>query len=242
MYHRHQTTTNHPTCVMLSIAVILVLSYLVGSIPGSVWVGKWLYGIDIRHHGSGNAGATNAFRVLGWKAGVLATVVDLGKGLFAAGVVATIRVDGLPSGIDFWQVETFVRLLAGLAAIIGHMYPIWAGFKGGKGVNTAAGVLFALSPVTMLITLGVFAIVLITSRYVSLASLMATITFPLTVAIRKYVFHVDSLDGSLLIFSLFMALVIIYAHRSNIQRLLNGTENRIQRFRLARGMRGRGEL
>ena len=227
---------------MLSLVVILVLSYLVGSIPGSVWVGKWLYGLDIREHGSGNAGATNAFRVLGWKAGMLATVVDLGKGLFAAGVIATIRLDGLPSGLEFWQVETFVRLMAGFAAIIGHMFPIWAGFKGGKGVNTAAGVLFALSPVTMLIVLGVFAIVLFTSRYVSLASLLATVAFPATVAIRKYVFHVDSLDGSLLIISIVMMLAIMYAHRANIKRLFNGTESRIRTFRPARGMRGRGEL
>jgi glycerol-3-phosphate acyltransferase PlsY len=227
---------------MLSLLVILVLSYLVGSIPGSVWVGKWLYGLDIREHGSGNAGATNAFRVLGWKAGVLATIVDLGKGLLAAGVIATIRLDNLPSGLEFWQVETFVRLLAGMAAIVGHMFPIWAGFKGGKGVNTAAGVLFALSPTTMLIVLGVFAIVLLTSRYVSLASLLATIAFPATVAIRKYIFHVDSIDGSLLIISIVMMLVIVYAHRENIKRLLNGTENRIRTFRLARGMRGRGEL
>ncbi|QXD15343.1 glycerol-3-phosphate 1-O-acyltransferase PlsY [Rhodocaloribacter litoris] len=227
---------------MLSIAVIVVLSYLAGSIPGSVWVGKWLYGIDIRHYGSGNAGATNVFRVLGWKAGVLATVVDLGKGLLAAGVIATIRLDDLPSGLAFWHVETFVRMLAGLAAIVGHMFPVWAGFKGGKGVNTAAGVLFALSPVTMLITLGVFALVLLTSRYVSLASLTATIAFPSAVAIRKYLFHVDSLDGSLLIISILMALGIIYAHRANIRRLLNGTENRVRTFRPARGMRGRGEL
>ncbi len=227
---------------MLSLVVILVLSYLVGSIPGSVWVGKWLYGLDIREHGSGNAGATNAFRVLGWKAGMLATVVDLGKGLFAAGVIATIRLDGLPSGLEFWQVETFVRLMAGFAAIVGHMFPIWAGFKGGKGVNTAAGVLFALSPVTMLIVLGVFAVVLFTSRYVSLASLLATVAFPATVAIRKYVFHVDSLDGSLLIISIVMMLAIMYAHRANIKRLFNGTESRIRTFRPARGMRGRGEL
>ncbi|WP_456427925.1 glycerol-3-phosphate 1-O-acyltransferase PlsY [Rhodocaloribacter sp.] len=227
---------------MLSLVVILVLSYLVGSIPGSVWVGKWLYGLDIREHGSGNAGATNAFRVLGWKAGMLATVVDLGKGLFAAGVIATIRLDGLPSGLEFWQIETFVRLMAGFAAIIGHMFPIWAGFKGGKGVNTAAGVLFALSPITMLIVLGVFALVLFTSRYVSLASLLATAAFPATVAIRKYVFHVDSLDGSLLIISIVMMLAIVYAHRANIKRLFNGTESRIRTFRLARGMRGRGEL
>lgn len=227
---------------MLSLIVILVLSYLVGSIPGSVWVGKLLYGIDLRKHGSGNAGATNAFRVMGWKAGVLATVVDLGKGLLAAGVIATIRLDNLPSGLDFWHIETMVRLVAGVAAVVGHMFPVWAKFKGGKGVNTAAGVLFALTPITMFITLGVFAIVLLSSRYVSLASLMAVVAFPSTVAIRKYIFGIDALDTSLLVISCVMAVGIIYMHRANIKRLLSGTESRIRTFRPARGMHGRGEL
>jgi glycerol-3-phosphate acyltransferase PlsY len=227
---------------MLSLLVILMLSYLAGSIPGSVWVGKLLYGIDLRQHGSGNAGATNAFRVMGWKAGMLATIVDLGKGLLAAGVIATIRLDNLPSGIDFWHIETMVRLLAGVAAIVGHMFPVWARFKGGKGVNTAAGVLFALTPITMFITLGVFAIVLLSSRYVSLASLSAAIAFPSTVAIRKYIFGIDALDPSLLIISCLMAVGIIYMHRANIKRLLTGTESRIRTFRPAKGMRGRGEL
>ena len=227
---------------MLSLVVILFLSYLAGSIPGSVWVGKLLYGTDIRMHGSGNAGATNVFRVLGWKAGVLATLVDLGKGLLAAGVIASIRLDTLPSGIEVWQIETVVRLLAGIAAVLGHMYPIWARFRGGKGVNTSAGVLFALTPISMWITLGVFVVVLLTSRYVSLASLSAVVAFPSVIAIRRYVFGIEALDPSLLIFSIFMALGIIFAHRANINRLLKGTESRIRTFRPARGMRGRGEL
>ena len=227
---------------MLSLVVILFLSYLAGSIPGSVWVGKLLYGTDIRMHGSGNAGATNVFRVLGWKAGVLATLVDLGKGLLAAGVIASIRLDTLPSGVEVWQIETVVRLLAGIAAVLGHMYPIWARFKGGKGVNTSAGVLFALTPISMWITLGVFVVVLLSSRYVSLASLSAVVAFPSVIAIRRYVFGIEALDPSLLIFSIFMALGIIFAHRANINRLLKGTESRIRTFRPARGMRGRGEL
>ena len=227
---------------MLSLAVILVLCYCAGSIPGSVWVGQWLYGIDVRNYGSGNAGATNVFRVLGWKAGLLATVVDLGKGLLAAGVIATIRLDDLPSGLEFWHIETFVRLLAGIAAVVGHMFPIWAKFKGGKGVNTAAGVLFALTPITMWIVLGVFFAVLFSSRYVSLASMSAAISFPTAVAVRKYIFHTDALDTSILVFGIIMALGIVFAHRANIKRLLNGTESRIRRFRLANGMRGRGEL
>ncbi|SRR5690606_8831553 len=227
---------------MLSLVVILILSYLVGSIPGSVWIGQLLYGVDVRRYGSGNAGATNVFRVLGWKAGMLATIVDLGKGLLAAGVIASIRLDSLPSGIDVWQMETVVRLMAGMAAVAGHMYPLWAGFKGGKGVNTSAGVLFALTPITMWITLGVFVIVLLSSRYVSLASLSAVVAFPSAIAIRRYVFGIESLDPSLLIFSIIMATSIIIAHRSNIQRLLHGTESRLRSFRPARGLRGKGEI
>lgn len=227
---------------MASIAVILLLSYLAGSIPGSVWMGQLLHGVDVRKHGSLNAGATNVFRVLGWKAGVLSTIVDLGKGLLAAGVIASIRIDELPSGFAFWQVESVVRLLAGIAAIVGHMLPIWARFRGGKGVNTAAGVLFAITPKTMWIVIGVFALVLFSSRYVSLASIVAAIMFPATIAIRMFVFNIEALDRSLLLFGSIFALAILYAHRSNIQRLIAGTENKVQNFRLAHGMRGRGEL
>jgi glycerol-3-phosphate acyltransferase PlsY len=216
---------------MLSITAILLLSYLAGSIPASVWIGKTFYGVDIRKYGSGNAGATNVFRVLGWKAGVLTTLVDAGKGVLAAGLIASIRVDDLPSGFVAWEVETVVRLLAGIAAVVGHMYPVWAGFRGGKGVNTSAGALVAITPVTVLIVVLVFAVVLLNSRYVSLASIMAAVSFPTTVAVRRYVFGIESLDPSLLIFGAVLALGIVVAHRGNIRRLLRGQEKRIRSFR-----------
>lgn len=229
---------------MLSVAVIMLISYLLGSIPGSLWTGKYVYGVDLRNYGSGNAGATNAFRVLGWKAGVISTVVDLGKGLLAAGVVAPLlRIDPIPMwGLVPWQAATVVCLVAGVVAIIGHMFPIWANFQGGKGMNTAAGVLFALTPITTAITLGVFFLVLISFRYVSLASMTAAIAFPSTVAIRRYLFDIESLDPSLLVFGAVMAAGIIVAHRSNIKRLLQGNENRVSSFSPAKGMLGRGEL
>ena len=116
---------------MGTIAVIVVLSYLAGSIPGSLWIGKALYGIDVRKHGSGNMGATNSFRVLGWKAGVLATLVDVGKGLLAAGVIATIRL-GPEIELPFWTPSVFYQMLAGASAVAGHMYPVFAGFRGGR--------------------------------------------------------------------------------------------------------------
>jgi len=227
---------------MISIILILILSYLAGSIPGSIWIGQFLYGVDVRRHGSRNAGATNVFRVLGWKAGVLSTTVDVGKGLLAAGVIATIRIDGLPVEPAFLQVESVICLLAGISAIVGHMFPIWARFQGGKGVNTAAGILFAITPKTMWIVIGVFALVLFISRYVSLASMIAAVMFPATVAIRMFIFDIEALDRSLILFGSIFALAILYAHRSNIQRLVAGTENQIRHFRLAHGMRGRGEL
>ncbi|MFT5143157.1 MAG: glycerol-3-phosphate acyltransferase PlsY [Rhodothermales bacterium] len=227
---------------MLSVATIIVLSYLVGSIPGSLSVSKLFYGIELREHGSGNAGATNTFRVLGWKAGVAATIIDVGKGFLAAGLIATIRFDVIPPGLGFWQVDTVIRLIAGLAAVTGHMYPVWAGFRGGKGANTSAGVLFALSPVSMSIALVIFALVLFTSRYASLASLAATASFPASIAIRKYALGIETLDASLLFLSLLMAAAIFYAHRANIVRLRTGTESRINSFKPANGMQGKGEL
>lgn len=228
---------------MQSLLAIVVLSYLVGAIPGSLWTGKLLYGIDLRKYGSGNAGATNAFRVLGWKAGVIATIVDLGKGLLAAGVIAFLRIDPIPTlGFSAWETQTVVCLLAGVVAVVGHMFPVWARFEGGKGMNTSAGVLLAITPITTLIAIGIFAVVLVAFRYVSLASIIAAIAFPSAVAVRRYLFDIEALDPSLLIFSALLAIGVIIAHRSNIKRLLKGTENRVRSFRLARGMRGRGEL
>jgi glycerol-3-phosphate acyltransferase PlsY len=229
---------------MLSLVTVLVLSYIVGSIPGSLWSSKLLYGVDVREHGSGNAGATNTFRVVGWQAGVVATIVDMGKGAVAAGL--------LPLWTPFGAFPTFglsapeeasviVALLCGLAAVTGHMFPVFAGFNGGKGVNTAAGILLALTPLSTLLTMVVFVVTLLTSRYVSLGSILASIAFPTIVAARKYVFGAD-LSVSLLVFGVVIALAIIVAHQSNIKRLLAGNENRVSSFKPAEGMRGRGEI
>lgn len=228
---------------MLSLIVILLASYFLGSIPGALWSSKALHGVDIRNYGSHNCGATNAFRVVGWQAGALATVVDFGKGFLSAGVVASvIRIDPLPAlGIFGWNPEVVIGLLAGLFAVLGHMYPIFARFEGGKGVNTAAGMLFALTPITMALTLAVFAVVLFSWRYVSLASITSAVAFPTLVALRRYAFGAD-LDPSLLVFGGLLAFSIVVAHRSNIQRLLNGTESQISSFEPAQGMLGRGEL
>ena len=228
---------------MWSLVIILLISYFLGSIPGALWSSKVLHGVDIRNYGSHNPGATNAFRVVGWQAGVLASVVDFGKGFLAAGVVASqIRIDPMLNLSVFgWETATLVGLLAGVVAVLGHMFPVFANFEGGKGVNTAAGMLCALTPITIGITLAVFAVVLISSRYVSFASLTAAVAFPTLVAIRRYLFGA-ALDPSLLVFGILLALAIIAAHQSNIRRLLNGTESQISSFEPAQGMLGRGEL
>ncbi|NTV92673.1 MAG: glycerol-3-phosphate acyltransferase [Chlorobiaceae bacterium] len=230
---------------MLTLIAILGISYLVGSIPTGIMAGKMLKGIDIRQFGSGNAGGTNAFRVLGWKAGLAVTLLDILKGIVAAvSVVAFFRHHPVGAFPDINEVA--LRLLAGMSAVIGHVFTVFAGFKGGKGVSTAAGMLIGIAPVSMLIVIGIFLLTVYVSRYVSVASILAAIAFPLIIAIRKYIFELgggldyyvklfgerfsfhDSLDYHLMIFGLIVALAILYTHRANIRRLLSGTENRVK--------------
>jgi glycerol-3-phosphate acyltransferase PlsY len=230
---------------MLTLAIILVLSYLAGSIPASVWTGKLMYGLDVREHGSGNAGATNAFRVLGFKAGVISLLVDMGKGALAAGLIAQIRLGmDWPAGLSGLEtldaLPTLVPLLAGLAAMVGHLFPIFAGFKGGKGAATAAGLLFAVAPLNMLIVFAVFVLILLATRYVSLASVTAAALFPALVTVRLFALGDERMDAVLLGFTLVMASGIIYAHRGSIRRLRRGEEAKIRSFRPGSGMRGEG--
>lgn len=225
---------------MLTLLAILAVSYLVGSIPTSIIAGRMLKGIDIRQFGSGNAGGTNAFRVLGWKTGLTVTLIDIAKGVVAAvTIVAFFRSHPIGSYPEINEVA--LRLLAGMSAVIGHVFTIFAGFKGGKGVSTAAGMLIGIAPVSMLMVIGIFLLTIWVSRYVSVASMLAAIAFPLIIAVRKYVFELgsgldyyfgsfsfhDSLDYHLIIFGLLVAAAILFTHRANIKRLLSGTENRV---------------
>ena len=211
---------------MLTLLIIIALSYLIGSIPGSLWVGK-LYGVDLRQHGSGNPGATNAYRILGWKAGLLATIVDMGKGFVAAAFVAQLRLGDLPAMLDGFDESIVIGFIAGVAAVLGHMFPIFARFKGGKGVNTAAGVLLALTPINMLISFATFCIVLWLSRYVSLSSMIAAVMYPVSLIIQKYFLGDAGVANSMIIFGVILASAIVIAHHSNIRRLLAGAENKI---------------
>lgn len=231
---------------MLTLLVILAVSYLIGSIPTSIIAGKLLKGIDIRDFGSGNAGGTNAFRVLGWKTGLAVTILDIVKGAIAA-ISVVVFFETYPLLGPLPDINPIaLRLIAGLSAVFGHVFTVFAGFKGGKGVSTAAGMMFGIAPITTLIVLGIFLLVVFISRYVSVASMLAAIAFPMIIAIRKYLFDLgsfknyyfdlfntsiyirDSLDYHLLIFGLIVALAIVYTHRENIRRLLSGNENRVK--------------
>ena len=221
---------------MIPIAVITILSYLVGSIPTSIIVARNRRGIDIRQHGSGNAGGTNVFRVLGWKAGLFVIVADMAKGLFATMVIARLMYGPIPfANKTPFDDFTVVQIIAGCAAILGHIWTLFAGFKGGKGIATAGGMLLGISPVEVAVSLGVFLIVLLLSQYVSLGSLSAAVSFPLTMFLRENLFMVE-INGyhTLIYFSIAISLLVFFTHRANIKRLLAGTENRIARIRLFR--------
>jgi acyl phosphate:glycerol-3-phosphate acyltransferase len=218
---------------MLSIGVIAILSYLIGSFPTAIVVARQMRGIDIRQHGSGNAGGTNVFRVLGWKAGVFVILMDMAKGLLATIVIARLMYGPIPfENRTPFDDFTVVQIIAGCAAILGHIWTLFAGFKGGKGIATAGGMLIGIAPVEVAVSAGVFAVVFLIWHYVSLGSLSAAIAFPLTMFFRENIFMVN-IEGyhTLIFFAIGISLLIVFTHRSNIRRLLAGTENRITSLR-----------
>lgn len=199
---------------VIYILLEILLAYLLGSIPSAVWIGKLLYGIDVRQHGSGNAGATNVIRVLGYKAGIPVMLIDVFKGWLAVQIAIWLPVPGLDS-----EIMIYVRIIMALAAVLGHVFPVYAGFKGGKGVGTIAGVGISLFPLAILIVLLVFIIVFASTHYVSLSSIIASLAFPLVVYFIIGVRHPGLLGLSLLV-----AVFIPATHRKNIRRLFNGEE------------------
>ena len=214
---------------MYLLATIVILSYLIGSIPTSIIVSKAVKGIDIREHGSGNAGGTNVMRVLGWKHGLLVIFLDAFKGVLAVVVVARLHYGSMPfENVTPFDDFTLVQIIAGVSAVIGHIWTIFAGFKGGKGIATALGVLTMIVTVDMLIGVGVFVLVVTISRYVSLGSILAAVTVPLALVVRENIFNVN-IQGynTLLPFVIFLALLVIFTHRKNVIRLLNGNENKV---------------
>jgi glycerol-3-phosphate acyltransferase PlsY len=221
---------------MVPITLIVIFSYLVGSIPTSIIVAKKMRGIDIRQFGSGNAGGTNAIRVLGWKPGVFVILLDMAKGLFATAIISRLMYGPFPfANATPFDDYTLVQIIAGSASILGHIWTVFAGFRGGKGLATAGGMLIGIAPVEVAVSFGVFLIVLLVSNYVSLGSLSAAVAFPLTMYLRENVFMID-VPGyrTLIFFTIGISLLIIYTHRANIGRLLKGTENKISASRLFR--------
>jgi acyl phosphate:glycerol-3-phosphate acyltransferase len=204
---------------ILRLLLVLVLSYFLGSLATAVWAGKIFHGVDVREHGSGNAGATNVIRVLGWKTGIPVLLIDVLKGWLAAMLPVFLNL----AGHDTAQLTNY-QIIAGIAAVLGHIFPVFAGFRGGKGVATIFGVLLAIHPLVTLSCLGVFLIVFLISGYVSLSSMSAGASFPLFLIL---LFGTPS--TFLKIFSVLVAVAIIITHRKNISRLLKREELKLFR-------------
>ena len=202
---------NHTTAMILA----MVLAYLTGAVPTSVWVGKIFQGIDVRDHGSGNAGASNTMRVLGLKIGIPVLIFDLFKGWLSVEYASFFNL--FPKGSDAY---VNMALVLGVLAVIGHIFPVYAGFRGGKGVATIFGVLFAIQPMATLCAAGVFLLFLLIFQIFSVGSLVAGLSFPVWI-----IFVFQSHHTWLNIFSMLVSILLIITHRKNIGRLIRGKEN-----------------
>lgn len=201
----------------LTISILIVAGYLLGSIPSAVWIGKWFYGTDVREHGSHNAGATNTLRVLGRRAALPVFIIDAAKGYAAVMLSHFTDLEG----------DAFFFLKIGLtaAAILGHIFPVFASFKGGKGVATLAGCMLAITPIPMVMGLATFVIVLALTHYVSLGSITGGVLFPVYIIIANG-FH----SPYKIAFGVLVAVVLLITHRKNIKRLREGTESKTYLF------------
>lgn len=214
----------------MSLFWILVLSgvliaYLIGSFPTAIVMGRVKMGIDIRDHGSGNAGATNTFRVLGTKPGIMVMAVDIFKG-YTATSLAWVMID------YFKEMETndfiAIQIAFGMAAVLGHVFPVYARFKGGKGVASLLGMVLALNPEAALVCIGVFLVVFLTTKYVSLGSILSALVFPILVSRPVFNRYDDGPPSNLLIiFGVVVFFLVVFTHKKNIKRLLEGEENRV---------------
>lgn len=200
------------------VILVVLIAYLLGSIPTAVWVGKLFYNTDVREHGSGNAGATNTIRVLGYAAGIPVLLFDVFKGWLA------VKIPGW-AGISGFTPDDMVYVAIGcaLAAVLGHVFPVFAGFRGGKGVGTLAGVGLALYPVALLIVVGIFALSLTITRIVSFSSILGAVSFPFIV-----IFITEVHQPALIVLAILVAVFVPLTHRKNISRLIRGEEKRFQ--------------
>lgn len=195
----------------------MIIAYLCGSVPTSVLWGRAFFGVDVREHGSRNAGATNTFRVLGWRAGVPVLLIDIAKGFLPVRILPNFT-DLDPNGAPFM----WLRVALVIAAVLGHLYPVFARFRGGKGVATSLGGVLAVHPGAAAICVVVFALVFLLSKYVSLGSLCAAVAFPLAVALVY-----QETSAVKVGFAIALCVLVFYTHRENIGRLLRGEENRM---------------
>ncbi|QKZ11963.1 glycerol-3-phosphate 1-O-acyltransferase PlsY [Spirosoma sp. KUDC1026] len=213
------------------ICVATVVAYLLGSIPTAVWYGQGFFGVDIRKHGSGNAGATNTFRVLGKRAGTVVMLVDVLKGYTAAMLSSLLWYFDV---ITTNEIMTF-KIVFGMVAVIGHLYPVFADFKGGKGVASLLGMVLAVHPEMAVVCIGIFLLVVIASQYVSLGSILAALAFPVLLLLKIF----GEQENPLVIaFGFVMFLVVVVTHQKNISRLWRGQENRTI---LIKGLRKSGK-
>jgi len=201
--------------------LMIVLAYLIGSVPTAVWVSKYFFDIDIREYGSGNAGATNTYRVLGPKWGTIVMIIDMLKGMAAVKLALL-----LPNYIGNDTQFTNLQIGLGLAAVVGHIFPIWAEFRGGKGVATLFGLVLGISPWTALSCVGVFLLVLYLTRFVSLSSILASIAFPVFILV---IFNEK--EPLYRIFAIAVALMVMLTHQKNIGRIFRGDESKVPIFK-----------
>jgi glycerol-3-phosphate acyltransferase PlsY len=204
----------------MTIAILLIIAYLIGSIPSAVWISKGMYGIDIREHGSGNAGATNTFRILGTKAGITVMLMDMLKGFVA------VKLAFITPLIPFHEPFTNLQVFLGLAAVLGHIFPIWADFRGGKGIATLFGMILSIQPLVAVSLVAVFICMLYLTRYVSLSSITASIAFPILIV---FIFNAEELSYRL--FAIATAIMVVLTHYKNISRLLHGNESKVPFFK-----------
>jgi len=204
---------------MATLLAISILSYIIGSFPTGIIFGKLFKGVDVRQYGSKTMGATNVLRVLGARLGVTVLLVDILKG-----VIATLLIGGLNFG-DIAFAPHWLKIIAGLAAVIGHIFPAWVGFKGGKGVGTGAGVFIGLMPLEAGTALLFFLIIVILTRYVSLGSILATI-YILTALLAEKFYLGMGIHDSYIVLALLLVVTVVITHRQNIGRLIRGEENK----------------